>query len=151
MSVKVPALTCCPSVLTVQDPFQGCCPERRDRPFASCPPERQEITSPRPKPLSFLMTPSLQKWPFHVFNHYAFILILSCHVRCLSVCSAQRLWVLQIVNTVGSNPCRAPQVVGTVFAATPRQPPSWNRIFPVLHPAARAGMGWAEAGPSGLG
>lgn len=128
-------------VLTILNPFQGYCPERKDRPFAICPPESQEMTSPRPKALSFLVAPSSQKQPFHLFNRYSFFLILSCHVHCLSVCSAQGLWVLQVVNTVGANPHRAPWAVGTMLAATPRQPPSQNRLFPVTHPAAGARMG----------
>lgn len=136
-------------VLTIQNPFWGCCPGGRDRPFATCPPESQEMTSLRLKPLSFLVTPPLQKRPFHLFNHYSCFLILSCHVHCLSVCSAQGLWVLQVVNTVGANPRRTPWAVGTTFAATPCQLPSRNCLFPCRIP--QLGPGRAEASRSGLG
>lgn len=121
-----------------RNPFQGHCPERIDHPFAIWPPESQEVASPTMKNLSWLMIPSLQKWPCHLFNHYSFFLVLSFHVHCLLVCSAQEVKLLQVVNTTGTNPCRAPWAEGTT--ACPCQPLSQNCLLPGLHLTAEAGM-----------
>lgn len=119
-----------------RNPFH--CPEKIDHPFAIWPPESQEMASLTMKNLSCLMAPSLQKWSCHLFNHYSIFFILSLHVHYLLVSSAQGLWLLQVVNTLGTNPCRAPSAVGTTACPVPPVP---KLPLPhLLHLTAEAGM-----------
>lgn len=129
-----------------RNPFQGHCPERIDHLLASWPPESQEMASPTMKNLSRLMIHSLQKWPCHLFNHYSFFLVLSFHAHCLLVCSAQRLWLLQVVNTIGTNLCRAPWAVGTAAHPIPAPVPK----LPLSY-TSQLGLGWIEVNASRQG
>lgn len=127
-----------------RNPFQGHCPERIDHPFAIWHPESQEMASPTVTNLSWLMISSLQKWPCHLFYHYSFFLVLSFHVHCLLVCSAQELSLLQVVNTMGTNPCRAPWAQGTTASPCPKIASSLSRI-------SQLRLEWAEVSTSRLG
>lgn len=129
-----------------RSPFQGHCPERIDHPFAIWPAESQEMACPTMKNLSCLMTSPLQKWPCHLFNRYSFFLILSCHVHCLLVRSAQGLWLLQVVNTVGTNSCRALWAVGTTARPVPAPVPKLPFPCATSHSWGWDGQRWALLG-----
>lgn len=129
-----------------RNPFQGQCPERIDHPFSIWPAESQEMASPTMKNLSCLMIPSSQKWPCHLFNHYSFFLVLSFHVHCLLVCSTQRLRLLQVVNTMGTNPCRAPWAVGATACPIPASVPKLPLPCPASHSWSWHGQRWALLG-----